>query len=270
LRRAAGFTHDARVLAVFSVVYWVFAVLAMVPFFAVAVVIRVLTFPFDRRRIVQHLWSCVWAQFYVWTNPLWRARFAGRERCPWKGAAIYVANHSSMMDIIMVYGLFRPFKWIAKAELMRTPFIGWNMRLNDYVEVSRGARESIKVMMTRCREHLAAGNPLMIFPEGTRSPDGNLQAFKDGAFRLAIEAGCPVIPVALSGVGDSMPKHGFVMRKRMDARVEVLEPIHPAEFPTVAAMRDEARRRIAAALGQPHPLPASTSAASRSLSDPSA
>ena len=242
-------------LAVFSILYWAFAILTMPFFFGLACVIRLLTFPFDRRRVVQHLWSCVWAEFYIWTNPLWSLRVTGREKCPWKGAAVYVANHTSIMDIVAMYALYRPFKWIAKAELMRTPFIGWNMRLNDYVEVARRDRESIKVMMGRCRQHLAEGSPLMMFPEGTRSPDGNLQAFKDGAFKLAIEAGCPVIPCAVKGTGDSLPKHGLVMRQRMRATLEVLEPIAPAEFPTVHAMRDEARRRIAVALGQPHPLP---------------
>ena len=246
------------VLAVFSILYWAFAILSMPLWFAAAVVIRVATFAFDRRRVVQHLWSCLWAQFYVWTNPLWSMKVTGRERCPWQGAAVYVANHTSIIDIVAMYALYRPFKWIAKAELMRTPFIGWNMRLNDYVEVARGDRESIKVMMARCRGHLAAGSPLMIFPEGTRSRDGRLQAFKDGAFKLALEAGCPVIPVAVRGTGESMPKHGFVMRKRMDARLEVLEPISPKDFPTVALMRDEARRRIAEALGEPHPLPESS------------
>jgi 1-acyl-sn-glycerol-3-phosphate acyltransferase len=196
----------APVLAVFSVAYWMFAILTMPVFFGLACLIRLVTFPFDRRRVVQHLWSCVWAQFYIWTNPLWRLTVVGRERCPWNGAAVYVANHTSIMDIVAMYALYRPFKWIAKAELMRTPFVGWNMRLNDYVEVARGDRESIKVMMARCRGHLAAGNPLMIFPEGTRSPDGNLQAFKDGAFKLAHEAGCPVIPIAVHGTGASMPK----------------------------------------------------------------
>jgi 1-acyl-sn-glycerol-3-phosphate acyltransferase len=239
------------VLAVFSVLYWAFAILTMPAFFLAAVVIRVVTFPFDRRRVAQHLWSCVWAQFYVWTNPLWRMTVTGRERCPWDGAAVYVANHTSIMDIVAMYALYRPFKWIAKAELMRTPFIGWNMRLNDYVEVARGDRESIKTMMERCRRHLSEGSPLMIFPEGTRSPTGELQAFKDGAFKLALEAGCPVIPIAVKGTGESMPKHGIVMRRRMDARVEVLEPIPPAAFPTAGAMRDEARARIARALGQP-------------------
>jgi 1-acyl-sn-glycerol-3-phosphate acyltransferase len=236
------------VLQVFSIVYWVFAVLTMPPFFLVAVVIRVVTFPFDRRRIVQHMWSCVWAQFYVWTNPLWGIRVTGREKLPWDRAAVLVANHASIIDIIVLYALYRPFKWVAKAELMRTPFIGWNMWLNDYVSVRRGDRESIARMMRDCRRHLAAGSPLMIFPEGTRSKSGAMGPFKDGAFKLAREAGCLVFPIAVRGTGESMPKHGIVMRKGMDAVVQVLDPLDPRDYPSNEALREAARERIAAAL----------------------
>jgi 1-acyl-sn-glycerol-3-phosphate acyltransferase len=247
------------VLAAFSILYWGFAILSMPFFFAVAVVIRAVTFAFDRRRIAQHLWSCVWAQFYLWTNPLWRLRVEGREKLPWDGAAMLVANHASFVDILVLYGVYRPFKWVAKEELMKTPFVGWNMRLNDYVSVARGDRESIKEMMDRCRRHLAEGNPLLIFPEGTRSKDGRLQAFKDGAFKLAMEAGCPVFPIAVSGTGESLPKHGVVMRRRMDAKVVVLDPLLPAELGSAAELRDAARARIAAALGEeavaPPPAP---------------
>lgn len=238
-------------LKAFSIAFWTFAVLTMPAFFLVAIVIRVLTFPFDRRRIVQHLWSCVWGQFYVWTNPLWRNRVSGREKLPWDGAAVLVANHASIIDIVVLYALYRPFKWVAKAELMRTPFIGWNMHLNDYVSVRRGDRESIVKMMNDCRRHLAAGSPLMIFPEGTRSSTGEMGAFKDGAFKLAREAGCPVFPIALRGTGESMPKHGIVMRKRMDAFVQVLDPLDSREYPTNEALREAARARIAAALAKP-------------------
>ena len=185
-------------LRVFSIAYWVFAVSTMPAFFLVAVVIRALTFPFDRRRVVQHLWSCVWAQFYVWTNPLWKNRVVGREKLPWDGAAVFVANHASFIDITVLYALYRPFKWVAKAELMRTPFVGWNMRLNDYVAVRRGDRESIVRMMNDCRRHLAAGSPLMIFPEGTRSATGRMGPFKDGAFKLAREAARERIAAALA------------------------------------------------------------------------
>jgi 1-acyl-sn-glycerol-3-phosphate acyltransferase len=246
------------VLRAFSVVYWAFFVLSLPLLFAIALVTFVVTAPFDRRRVVLHMWSCAWGTFYIVLNPLWRVRVTGREKLPWRGPAVLVANHLSMLDILVVYGLFRPFKWVAKAELFKVPFIGWNMALNDYVPIRRGDRESIRRMMEHCRAHLARGMPVLLFPEGTRSQDGHLQSFKDGAFRLAAEANVPVIPVVITGTSDTLPKHGLVLRQRMHADVRVLDPLDPAEFPSADALRDATRVAIAAALpeaNRPAPRP---------------
>jgi 1-acyl-sn-glycerol-3-phosphate acyltransferase len=214
----------------------------------VAVLVLVATAPFDRRRVVLHLYSCAWASFYVVANPIWREHIVGREKLPWKGGAVLVANHLSILDILVLYGLFRPFKWVSKAEMFKVPIVGWNMWLNDYVALRRGERESIRRMMEACRAHLARGTPVLIFPEGTRSRDGRLQPFKDGAFRLALEAGCPVIPIALSGTAEALPKHGLVIRRPMRAEVRVLDPIRPEDHPTSDALRQATRAAIAAAL----------------------
>ena len=123
------------------------------------------------------------------------------------------------------------------------------MRLNGYVPVTRGAADSVLRMMARCRE-LARTREVRC-SSSRRGPgrrDGELQPFKDGAFRLAMDAGVPVIPVAVSGTHKTLPKHGIVLRNRMDAVVEVLEPIDPARFVTAAALRDAARDAIASAL----------------------
>jgi 1-acyl-sn-glycerol-3-phosphate acyltransferase len=236
------------VLRLFSVVYWAFFVLTLPFLFGIALLVFLVTLPFDRRRLLLHQWSCLWGTFYVALNPWWRVRVIGREKVPWDGAAVLVANHLSLLDILVVYALFRPFKWVAKAELLRIPFLGWNMKLNDYVPVWRGDRESIRRMMAHCRAHLARRSPVLLFPEGTRSRDGRLQAFKDGAFRLAAEANVPVIPIAITGPSDALPKHGFVLRGHMDAVVHVLEPLDPAAYPTIDALREAAREAIAAAL----------------------
>jgi 1-acyl-sn-glycerol-3-phosphate acyltransferase len=232
----------------FSVLYWAFVVVSMPVLLVGAVAVLVLTVAFDRRRVAVHLYSCAWATLYVVASPVWRARVEGRERLPWRGPAVIVANHLSMLDILVLYGLFRPFKWVSKAELFRVPVVGWNMWLNDYVPVWRGDRESVRSMMAHCRAHLSRGSPLLLFPEGTRSLDGRLQRFKDGAFRLAFEAGVPVIPVALSGTFDALPKHGLMMRRGMRAHVQVLPAIDPRAFPGADALRDAARAAIAAAL----------------------
>lgn len=237
-----------RVLQLFSAVYWAFLVLTMPLLFLGALAVFLLTVAFDRRRVVLHLYSCAWATFYVIANPLWRSRIAGREKLPWSGPAVLVANHTSILDILVLYGLFRPYKWVSKAEMFKVPVVGWNMTLNDHVPIARGDRESIRRMMAHCRAHLARGMPVLIFPEGTRARDGRLQSFKDGAFRLAQDAGCPVFPIAVAGTAEALPKHGLVLRRRMDARIRVLEPLDPRRFESAAALREAARAAIAAAL----------------------
>ncbi len=239
-------------LTAFTVLYWAFVVATMPVLFAGALAVFLLTLPFDRRRLVLHMYSCAWATFYVVMNPLWRLSVEGREKLPWRGPAVLVANHLSMLDILVLYALFRPFKWVAKAELFRVPIVGWNMWINDYVKIWRGDRDSIRRMMDHCRAHLARGTPVLLFPEGTRSLDGKLQGFKDGAFRLAIEADCPVIPIAVTGTFDSLPKTGIVLRNGMRAHVRVLDAISPSQYPSAHALRDATRAAIAAALPGEH------------------
>ncbi len=232
-------------LRVFSVLYWAFICLTLPIFFVGALIVFALTAWWDRRRLLLHLYSCFWACFYVYANPLWRLRVTGRERLPWRGPAVLVANHASLIDILVLFALYRPYKWVSKTENFKLPFIGWNMSLNGYVPLVRGDRESVKRMMVRCRELLNQGAPVLIFPEGTRSKDGRLQDFKDGAFQLAHELQCPVIPIAVTGTAEALPKHGLILRKKMNAKVEVLEPIDSAAHAGVAELRDATHKALA-------------------------
>lgn len=237
-------------LRAFSIVYWLYVSLTMPVFFLVAALIWLATFWFDRRRFANQLFSCFWASSYIYMNPLWRCRVRGRSKLPWKGPAVIVANHSSLVDILVLYSLYRPFKWVSKEEIFKVPFVGWNMSLNSYVKLRRGDRHSIRLMMERCLELLRQGSPVLIFPEGTRSETGKMLPFKDGAFRLAMEAGCPVFPVAVRGTGHSVPKHGLVLRNRMDATVDVLDPIDPSVYPSVDVLREAVRSALAVAVGE--------------------
>jgi 1-acyl-sn-glycerol-3-phosphate acyltransferase len=231
--------------AVLSALFWAFFALSCIPLFAVAVVVWLCTFPFDRNGRVLHLYSCFWAQVYFYFNPVWRLRVEGRERLPWHGAAVLVSNHASLADILVLFGLYRPFKWVSKESNFRLPFIGWNMRLNRYVPLVRGDPESIGRMMAACEAWLDKGVPVLLFPEGTRSPDGQMKAFKDGAFRLSIAKGCPLFPIVLSGTADVLPKHGLVLRQRANCRAQVLAPFDPKPFGTdVAAFRDAVRAQM--------------------------
>ncbi|MBN1209963.1 MAG: 1-acyl-sn-glycerol-3-phosphate acyltransferase [Myxococcaceae bacterium] len=214
----------------FSIVFWTFLAVSSVALFLGALVLWALTRPFDRNGRILHLYSCFWAQLYMYANPLWHLRVEGREHLPWRGPAVLVANHESLGDILVLFGLYRPFKWVSKAANFKLPLIGWNMWLNRYVPLVRGDRESVGKMMAACERWLARGVPILMFPEGTRSPDGNIKAFKDGAFQLAVKMQCPVIPVVLTGTAKTLPKHGLVLQTTANCHVQVLPPVDPAAF----------------------------------------
>ena len=231
-------------LRIFSVVYWVFICVTLPVFYIGALVVIALSAPWDRRRVALHLYSCLWASFYIWANPLWKVRVEGREKLPWRGSAVLVSNHASLIDILVLFSLFRPYKWVSKVENFKLPFIGWNMTLNQYVPLVRGDPASVAEMMATCRELLRNETPVLIFPEGTRSATGELQAFKKGAFQLAFDVGCPLIPIGVVGTAETLPKHGLILKKRMDAQVVILDPLDPSDFDGFEALRDTAHAAI--------------------------
>ena len=223
--------HNRRLFRrIYSFCFWTFLVLTCIVMFFGALALFLVFGLFDRKRYIQHIYSCFWAQIFFYVNPLWRLKIEGRGKLPWKGAAVLVSNHESLGDILVLFGLYRPYKWVSKASVFKVPFLGWNMTFNGYVPLVRRNRESVMAMMQMCRAWLARDVPVMIFPEGTRSPDGTVREFKQGAFMLASEMDCPVYPIVLTGTADILPKHGFVLRKLADCRVRVLDPVEPAEF----------------------------------------
>lgn len=230
---------------IWSVIFWAFLCLSCIPLFLGALLVFLVTFPFDRNRKVLHLYSCGWAQLYFWVNPTWRLKVEGRSKLPWRGPAVIVANHESLADILVLFGLYRPYKWVSKQSVFKVPLVGWNMTLNGYVPLVRGSRESIVKMLDQCEAWLDRGVPVLLFPEGTRSPDGQVKAFKDGAFHLAVKKNVPVYPVVLTGTARSLPKHGFVLRDTANCHVRVLSPVHPSDFGgNVEALRDHVRELI--------------------------
>jgi len=171
---------------ILSTLFWIFLTVSSILLFPVAVVIWALTAPFDRRRRLLHLFTCFWASLYTWLNPAWPVRIEGRHHVRRNEAYVMVANHLSLLDILVLFRLFTHYKWVSKIENFRVPCIGWNMSLNRYIKLRRGDRASVVKMMKACRETLDEGNSIMMFPEGTRSPTGRMRAFKTGAFELAV------------------------------------------------------------------------------------
>ena len=109
-----------------------------------------------------------------------------------------VSNHESFVDILLISHLPWEMKWLSKKELFRLPVMGWLMRLAGDIPLKRGFGPSTIEAMAKCREALANRVSVMIFPEGTRSATAEMLPFKDGAFRLAIDAGVPILPLAVA------------------------------------------------------------------------
>jgi 1-acyl-sn-glycerol-3-phosphate acyltransferase len=233
--------------AVLSLVFWAFLAGSSFALFPAAVTLWAVSLPFDPRLRALHVFTCFWASLYTWTNPAWRVHIEGREKIRRGEAYVMVANHQSLLDILVLFRLFVHFKWVSKIENFRIPLIGWNMRLNRYIELRRGDRSSVVQMLTRCRETLAAGSSLMIFPEGTRSPDGRLRAFKTGAFELAKASGRPILPIVVEGTASALPKRGFVLRGRHRIRVSILDEIAAETF--AAESPEELALRVQALIG---------------------
>lgn len=236
-----------------STVFWLFLVVSSLLLFPVALLIWAATVLFDKRLVVLHQFTCFWASLYSWLNPVWRVHVEGREKIDPKVAYVMVANHQSLLDILVLFRLFVHFKWVSKIENFRVICIGWNMSLNRYIKLRRGDKESVEQMMAACEQTLREGSSIMMFPEGTRSADGHLKAFKHGAFTLAQRVGVPILPIVVEGTAAALPKRGFVLQGRHAIRIRVLDAIPYARVASLSvdALTEHVRSIIAAELGEP-------------------
>ena len=216
--------------AFLSYMYVAFIGISSLFFFVIACVIRLATFLFDRRRVMNNLFSSFWASVYIWCMPLWSVKITGREKLDMSKSYVFVSNHQSQLDILILYRLFFPVRWISKAEVFRLPAIGWNMVFNGDVPLKRGDKESIRQMMDRCRQLLRQNISIMIFPEGTRSKTGIMRPFKPGAFILAKEAEKPIVPLVINNSKDALPKHSLKFHGSHRMEVKILDEIPHAEF----------------------------------------
>ncbi|MBW2422992.1 MAG: 1-acyl-sn-glycerol-3-phosphate acyltransferase [Deltaproteobacteria bacterium] len=213
-----------------SLIFWGFVLVSSLILFPISLLLWLVSAPLDRRRRLLHRFTCLWASLYTWLNPFWRVRIEGRERLHESGPAVLVANHLSLVDILVLFRLQTHFKWVSKIENFRVPLVGWNMTLCGYIPLRRGDARSARAMMEQCDRALRGGSSIMMFPEGTRSASGRLRSFKTGAFELARNNRLPIQPIVIRGTAEALPKRGFVLQGRHRISLEVLEPIPPERF----------------------------------------
>lgn len=173
-------------------------------------------------------------------------RVEGAERIP-PGGAILASNHQSLLDIPLLISAFpRDVLFLAKGELRRIPLFGRAMERAGNLFVNREDPRDAVLLARSVGERVARGALVVIFPEGTRSGDGTIGEFKEGAFTLARKTDAPLLPVFIDGGREAMPKGALLFRKAA-FRVRVLPPVSREGHPGRDELVREARRRILAA-----------------------
>jgi 1-acyl-sn-glycerol-3-phosphate acyltransferase len=164
--------------------------------------------------------------------------------------AVFIGNHTSLFDPPLMISTLpcRPV-FVAKRELAGIPFLGWVIWLADFIFIDRRDRASALASLREAAARIRSGQAIVAFPEGTRSRDGNLLPFKKGAFALAFEAGVPVVPFAIHGGSEILPKGAWRVRGG-SYRITMGEPLDPAAFHGHDGLREAAESAVRRLLGK--------------------
>jgi 1-acyl-sn-glycerol-3-phosphate acyltransferase len=240
----------------------ILAVIACIQLFLVAsigfvfvAVVFLLTFWFDSKRLLCGRTLRYVAIAAIKTSPVWSFRIHGPRPKRGPGCAVCVSNHCSHVDVFLISHVPWEMKWLAKRSLFNIPFIGWGMWLAKDVPIRRASPAAAMAALDECARWLERGVPVMIFPEGTRSKTGEMQGFKDGAFRLAIDSGADVLPMAVAGTEGALVKDDWRPRRARGAMM-IGKPISTAGMTVadVPKLKALARAEILALRRQILPL----------------
>ena len=166
----------------------------------------IIAYLFDRSGRAGHRIARRWGKVALLATGV-KVKVEGLEQIQGKGPYIFMSNHQGGYDIFALQGhLPFDFKWLAKKELFSIPFFGWTITAAGYISIDRkGTRDTVRAM-NEAAQKIRDGMSVVIFPEGSRSPDGSIQPLKKGGFTLAIKSKVPIVPVAVVGSREIMPK----------------------------------------------------------------
>ena len=171
----------------------------------------------------------IWARFLCWIIGV-TVEVRGLEKIDLSRPYIFAANHQSQFDIFALQGYSGfDFRWMAKKELFRIPLFGWGMKLAGYIPVDRSGGKKALKSLDEAAQRIAGGTSVIIFPEGTRSRDGEIHPFKAGGMVLAIKSKVPLVPVAIHGTYEVLPK-GKLLAKPGNVIIIIGDPIETAGY----------------------------------------
>lgn len=192
----------------------------------------------------------LWCRVAFALNPLWRIEVTGLGNLDSSHPYVVVANHQSVGDILALIHLPLRMRFVAKWTLFAfVPLWGWQVFLMGHLPVRRGDRTSSGRLLARMARALELRQSVLLFPEGTRSETGDVASFKSGAFRIALRARVPILPVVVAGTRDAVPKGSLRFGRRAFVRMDVLPPVatdglDPQDPKSVGVVRDRVRQAI--------------------------
>lgn len=208
-----------------SALIWLQIILIVLLWTAVVTTVFLITLPVDRVRYHAGRLCRIGRILLVKVNPFWRVRISGHPIAKDHPPYILVSNHESIADIPLLSHLPIEMKWLSKSSNFRIPFLGWMMSMGGDIPLKRGDKDSASGALERCCWYLQRKTSVIVFPEGTRSQDGDLGQFKEGAFRLAIETGAPLLPVLVCGTREAVIKGSLLFNPNSAMWAHVLPPI---------------------------------------------
>ncbi len=216
-------------LKFYSLIAWITMAITSIiitPFF---LLVWVSTFWWDKRTLASHMMATFWAWHYQSLVPFWKLRLEGRNKIPWKRPVVMVANHRSLIDILALHKLRRPFKWVSKAENFKLPFVGMVLSLNNHVKINRESLRSGAQFLSQAELEMKKGSSILMFPEGTRSKSKDMRPFKEGAFLLAKKTGSGIIPIVHIGSEKTFDHGSWVLKGKAPIHIRVLDEIPVSE-----------------------------------------
>ena len=210
--------------AVLSAWSWLVFGISVILWLPMVALVRLVTMPFDKGAYAAGYLFRKVVMPNGWLNPLWRFTTSGDLPDDMRHPYVVVANHESFVDMVLLSHLPTEMKYLSKIEILKIPVLGQLMRLSRDIPLVRGDAKSGIAALKIAQERLDQKTSVLIFPEGSRSKTGELREFSAGAFKLAIEGGHPILPLAIYGTRDCLEKHSW-LQSRANAEVRVLEPI---------------------------------------------
>lgn len=231
----------SRVL--FSIYVWIYYSALFIFFFLIISVVYILTFPFDRYRKVCNRLLSMMAWCMMRPSPTWKMNIEGIDKFDAVKPTIFISNHQSFMDIPFAFQLPWKMKWVVKHSMTYIPVMGWIVKLTGHLTINRKSKSAVK-KLSKLVQPLKDLIPVMIFPEGTRSLDGEIKMFKNGAFLLALEHGFLIQPIVIDGAYSALPSGSNLFNPKASFKMRVLDSIDPRDFESITVLRDYTRKII--------------------------